>query len=209
MNQEDGGTPAFGEPVTDQGPDAAVLRFLARRRSAPAKTMGPPGPGREEVDRALTLAARAPDHGKLHPWRFIVIEGAARGRLGEAFATRHKALHPNADEGVLAVEAARLLRAPVVVAVVFSPKESAKIPEWEQILSAGAVCQNLLIAFTAMGWGAQWLTEWIAYDADAAGALGLGAAEKIAGFVHAGTPSEPPRERARPDLAALVTRITD
>ena len=148
-----------------------------------------------------------PDHGRLVPWRFIVIEGEARRRIGEAIAAAFRADQPEADAEKVALERGRLARAPLVVAVVSRARPHVKIPDWEQVLSAGAVCMNLLNAATAMGFGASWITEWYAFDRRVLDALGLEPDERIAGFVHIGTPLEKPVERPRPDLADIVTRL--
>lgn len=182
------------------------LMLLATRRSASVKAMSDPGPTPEQLAMLLQIAVRVPDHGKLTPWRFILFEGAARGRFGEILAVRWRELHP--DHGEAAVAQARTFfeRAPAVLAVVSRAAPHAKIPEWEQVLSAGAVCQNILVAATAMGLGCQWNTDWCAYDPKTLAAMGLGAHEKIAGFIYLGTPSEPVAERPRPDPAGLLTR---
>ncbi|MEL7028543.1 MAG: nitroreductase, partial [Pseudomonadota bacterium] len=149
---------------------------------------------------------RVPDHGKLSPWRFIVIAGDARAQLGQVLAAAFRDDQPGAAPEVLAFEAGRFERAPVTVAVVSTAQpDHAKIPEWEQILSSGAACQTMLIAANAMGYAAQWLTEWYAYDARVADALGLSAHERVAGFIYIGSPGAEPLERARPDVEALTT----
>lgn len=183
----------------------ALRDYLATRRTIPAPQLTEPGPDARMLDAILTMAARVPDHGKLHPWRFIVFDGAARLYAGERFAAiaEAKKLTTNLD-----AERERFTRAPVVVAVVSTAAPHVKIPEWEQILSAGAVCLNMLHAAAAHGYSGQWLTEWMAYDADARAAIGLADGETIAGFIHIGTPSVPPTERDRPDLAAIVTRFS-
>ena len=155
----------------------------------------------------LTIAARVPDHGRLVPWRFIVIEGEARHRIGEAIAAAYRADEPAADPGKVAAERGRLARAPVVVAVVSRARPHVKIPEWEQTMSVAAVCMTLVIAANAMGFATSWLTEWYAFDRRILDALGLAADESIAGFIHIGRPTTPPVERPRPVLADLVTRF--
>lgn len=181
--------------------------FMETRRSIPVAQIGEPGPDRTALEAMLTIASRVPDHGKLAPWRFIVIRGDERARLGEAFAEIARANNPAISDPLLAVERARFTRAPVVVAVVSRAAPHVKIPEWEQVLSAGAVCMNLLIAAAAEGYAANWLTEWIAYDEKAKAAIGLVEGENIAGFVHVGTPKEPPFERPRPALSDIVTWV--
>jgi nitroreductase len=155
----------------------------------------------------LTVAARVPDHGRLTPWRFIVIEGEARERLGEVIAAAARADNPSADETKIAFERQRLARAPLVVAVVSRARPHVKIPEWEQTMSAGAVCMSLVIAANALGYATSWLTEWFAFDRRILDALGLAPDEKLAGFIHIGRPAEPPVDRQRPNLADIVTRF--
>ncbi|MEO1103855.1 MAG: nitroreductase [Pseudomonadota bacterium] len=180
---------------------AALRDYLATRRTVPAKLLGEPGPGPEALERMLTIAARVPDHGKLAPWRFIVFTGEARALIGERFAE----IADPSDPELIAMEESRFTRAPVVVAVVSTAAIHPKIPEWEQVLSAGAVCMNLLHAAVAHGFTAQWLTEWMAYDDAAKAAIGVAPNEQVAGFIHIGTATTPPTERGRPDMAALVT----
>jgi nitroreductase len=195
--------PQFGAPVP-QPPAPEVLRFLATRRSASAVTLAEPGPGAEDLDALLRLAARVPDHGKLAPWRFVVLDGPAKA----AFAARLEALALSRGDQTAAAKLGKLKIPPLCVAVIASPRE-ASIPLWEQELSAGAVCATLLYAAQAMGYGANWITDWYAYDARANAILGLSGAEKVAGFVLIGTPREPPLERERPEVAALVSHWRD
>lgn len=183
------------------------LSRLLSRRSVPPRWLAEPGPGAADVDTLLTVAARVPDHGKLVPWRFILIEGEARQRLGEVLVKAFRADNPAADEEKLAVERERFSHAPLVVAVVSHVVPHVKIPEWEQVLSAGAVCMNLLNAATALGYGASWLSGWAAFDRRVLDALGLAPNERIAGFVHIGTATEKPTDRDRPSLADIVTRF--
>jgi nitroreductase len=183
------------------------LTHLKQRRSVSAQRLGAPAPSADEIDTILTVAARVPDHGRLVPWRFLVIEGEARHRIGEAIAGAFQADQPGAEDEKVALERNRLARAPLVVAVVSRAKPHAKIPEWEQILSAGAVCMNLLHAAHALGYGASWITEWYAFDRRVLDTLGLDPDERIAGYVHIGTVVEKPAERVRPALADIVTRL--
>ncbi len=197
--------PEFGEPLAPAHPSAAFLEALARRRSTQAMMMTEPGPDRATLEQMLTIAARVPDHGKLVPFRFIVFEGAARAAFGEAAV---KAARLRDDE--VADKPEEMLRglmswAPVVVAVVSVVDPEHKIPEWEQILSAGAACHNLLLAASATGFASQWLTGWLAYDDNICQALELSKNERIAGFIYLGTAKEPPKERPRPDVAAITT----
>jgi len=178
-----------------------VLDFLLPRRSRPAKLLSPPGPGRDELRRLLTAAARVPDHGKLEPWRFVVLDGAAPGRIAAAIRARAALTGANADKGALAFE-----QAPVAVAVVGVPRASDTIPSLEQTLSAGCVCLSLLNAALAAGWGANWLTGWPAHDPEfLAAELGVRDPEWVAGFIHIGSCATPPPDRPRPDVAAITT----
>ena len=186
-------------------PDA--LELLNRRRSVKPADLGLPGPSAPQLDALLTIASRVPDHGKLTPWRFIVFEGEARNAAGAAIAEVFAADNPTADPDRLAIERTRLARAPLVVAVVSRAAAHPKIPEWEQILSAGAAAMNLVTAAHAMGFGANWITEWYAYDRRVLERLGLAADERIAGFIHIGTPAKPPEDRDRPPLETIVTRF--
>ncbi|HSP26811.1 MAG TPA: nitroreductase [Saliniramus sp.] len=182
-----------------------TIDLLSARRSTPAHKLSEPAPGEEQLSRLLTIASRVPDHGKLTPWRFIVIRGEARERLGETIASAYAADNPGADAERLQQQRGLLARAPLVVAVVSQASPHPKIPEWEQVLSAGAACQNLVIASNAAGFGANWITEWIAYDRRILDALGLSPEERIAGFVHIGTAQERMPDRPRPALAEVVT----
>lgn len=181
-----------------------ALDFLLTRRSRPPKLFTAPGPDREALLQLLTAAARVPDHGKLEPWRFIVLAGDGRARFAAAIRARAAAADGlDADKGALAFE-----QAPLAVAVVATPKPSDKIPAIEQTLSTGAVALSLVNAALAAGWGAAWLSGWPAYDRPLLeGELGLATDEWLAGFVFIGTCTTPPPERPRPDLATLVTWI--
>ena len=183
------------------------LSRLQQRRSVAAHRLGEPGPGAQEIETLLQVGSRVPDHGRLVPWRFIVLEGAARTRIGDTIAAAYRADNPDAGAEKTAFERDRLARAPLVIAVVSRAGPHVKIPEWEQVLSAGAACMTLLHAAHALGYGATWITEWYAYDRRVLDALGLDPRERIAGFVHVGTVLEQPVERVRPDLAAIVTRL--
>ncbi len=191
--------PSFGAPV-DQHPCPELLSFLATRRSASAVTLAEPAPGEDDVAALIRLAARAPDHGKLAPWRFIVL----RGENKAAYAARLEALAQGRGDARAAAKLAKLKTPPLGIAVVSAPRAH-EIPEWEQVLSAGAVCTGLLYAAQALGYGANWITDWYAYDAEAKAVLGLNAGENVAGFIFIGTAKEPPMERERPDSAALTS----
>ena len=164
------------------------LKLLSTRRSFKAAELGEPGPSAAEVDTLLTIASRVPDHGKLTPWRFIVFEGVARRAAGAAIAAVFRKKYPDAKPEHVEGERARLLRAPLVIAVVSRAAPHEKIPEWEQVLSAGAAAMSLVLAAHALGYGANWITEWYAYDRGVLDALGLAPHERIAGFVHIGRP---------------------
>jgi nitroreductase len=185
-------------------PDAIAL--LKTRRSVKPMELTVPGPSATELETLLTIASRVPDHGKLAPWRFIVFEGDARLKAGEKIAGVFRRNNPAATPDQIEFERNRLARAPLVVAVVSRAGPHVKIPEWEQLLSSGAAAMNLVIAANALGFAASWLTEWYAYDREVLDALGLGANEKIAGFVHIGTPATLPADRDRPPLSAVVRR---
>ncbi len=184
---------------------ADLLHHLQSRRSIPAVNLGDPAPDRADVLAMLTIAARVPDHGKLAPWRFILYEGDRRARIGDYLDALWRAREPDADPQRLEQERTRFTRAPLVVGVVSTAAIHPKIPVWEQQLSAGAVCMNLLHAVHAHGFAGQWITEWFAFDDEAAAYLGRRAGEQFAGFIHIGTPTEPPFERPRPVVAELIT----
>lgn len=187
-------------------PDPAAFAFLETRRSRPAKTLGLPVPDRDEVRRLLTVAARTPDHGKLEPWRFLVLETPALKRLAGTLAAKGAELGVEPEK--IAKTEAEYRGAALAVAVVASPKASEKIPEIEQTLSAGAVCMQLINAALAAGWGANWLTGWAVHDADwRERNLGVMPHEWIAGMIHLGTETSAPPDRPRPDLDAITEWI--
>lgn len=180
-----------------------VMEFLLARRSRPAKLLGPPAPDRPALERMLLAAARVPDHSKLEPWRFIVLQGGGLARVARAVRARAAQTGQDADKGALGFE-----QAPLAVVVVAAPKPSEKVPQIEQTLSAGAVALSLVNAALACGWGANWLTGWPAYDRDLVeGELGLKPGEWVAAFVHVGTARSIPPERPRPDVPAITTWI--
>lgn len=197
--------PQEGEATNATLESAETLVLLARRRSSKVMNLVEPAPTSAELDALIQIAARVPDHGKLGPWRFVVFEGEARVRAGEALA-QVIANEPGVDEGRLAHTRNLLQRAPACVMVVSTAAPHAKIPEWEQLLSSGAVCFSMLVAAHAMGYGGCWLTEWPTYDARARAALGLAAQERIAGIIYLGTPKEAPTERIRADATARISR---
>lgn len=183
-----------------------TLSLLRSRRSVPPQFLSTPGPEGDRLQELLTIAARVPDHGKLAPWRFILFSGEGKERAADLVAARFRARNPGASEEQVVFERARL-QAPLIVAVVSRAREHVKIPLWEQELSAGAVCMSLLIAAHAMGFAGSWLTNWFAFDRELLAAFGLADDERIAGFVHIGTPTAAPADRERPDLAEIVSRF--
>jgi nitroreductase len=185
----------------------STIDLLSVRRSVGPNFLTGPGPSATELETLLKIASRVPDHGKLAPWRFIVFEGEARDRAGEAIARAYAEANPQADAARLAAERTRLARAPLVIGVVSRAAAHPKIPDWEQILSAGAVCMNLLTTASAMGFAASWITEWYAYDRRVLSAFGLSPQERMAGFVHIGTATSPSPDRPRPALADIVARF--
>lgn len=184
------------------------LEFLRRRRSVPSRLLGEPGPDAAQLRAMLAEAVRVPDHGKLAPWRFLAVRGAARLALGEVLAARCRERDPDAAEAVVEKDRQRFSQAPLVLAVIARTTPGHKVPEREQLLSGGALCFALLQAAQALGFGAQWLTGWAAYDPVVCARLGLGENESVLGFIHLGTPSDAAPERQRPDPDALLGEWT-
>jgi nitroreductase len=184
-----------------------ALDLLKTRRSVKPIELNGPGPTASELHTLLTIASRVPDHGKLTPWRFIVFEGDARLTAGDKIAEVFRHNRPDATAEQVEFERKRLARAPLVVAVVSRAGPHVKIPEWEQILSAGAAATSLVMAAYAQGFAASWLTEWYAYDRRVLDALGVRPEEKIVGFVHIGRQVKPVGDRPRPPLETIVTRF--
>ena len=190
--------------------NSEIIEFLKQRRSNLAKVMGEPGPSEDELNQILQIAARVPDHRKLEPWRFAVFQGEARSRFGRHIASAFIRNNPEMPEDRAIFEGERLLRAPVVIAVISSPIECPRgTPQWEQELSAGAVCFNLCLAAQAHGFGAQWLTEWYGYDEAVNSALGVNGNERLAGYIYIGTPEVAATPRGRPNMSAKITQWTD
>lgn len=183
----------------------ALIDYLTVRRSIPAFQMREPGPARQEVEEILRLAMRVPDHGKIAPWRFVVYAGDIRATIGESLLKMALERDPNLSDEMIAVERARFTRAPVVIGVISTAGPHVKVPEWEQVMSAGALCLNVIFAANAKGYVANWLTEWYAFDARAYPLLGVAAGEKVAGFIHIGSTDFPAVERPRPELSEKVT----
>ena len=187
--------------VPDPNPEA--MEFFLNRRSRPAKTLQAPVPTKEELLPILTAAGRTPDHGKLEPWRFIVLQGAAMDRLVELVRVRGVAL--GFDDEKITKGAAQFVTGELAVVVVEAQKPSEKVPAIEQTYSAGAVCLALLNAALASGWGANWLSGWPSHDREfVETGLDLGSDERIAGIIHIGTEKMAPPERPRPNLETLT-----
>ncbi len=183
-----------------------ALDFLLRRRSHPSVTMTAPAPSESELTDILTVAARVPDHGKLAPWRFVIYRAGQGERIGEKLLEIAEAKEgAQLDEARRQQELTRFARGPLVVGVLSCAAVHPKIPVWEQELSAGAVCMNLVSAATASGYAAQWISEWYAFDEEASRFLGAKDGERFAGFIHIGTPTQAPFERPRPELAQICT----
>lgn len=198
--------PKEGEPAEAAHESADTLALLARRRSTKVAHFVEPGPNGDEIDALIRLGARVPDHGKIGPWRFVVMEGDARGRAGDAVA-KVIANDEGVDDVRLAAARGHFKRAPAVVMVASTAAPHPKIPEWEQLLSSGAVCFSMLVAAHALGYAACWLTEWVAFDARVRTALGLADHERIAGFIYLGTAREAATERVRADAGARISRF--
>ena len=184
-----------------------TINLLLSRRSVVAAKQCEPGPSPDELETLLRCATRVPDHAKLTPWRIQVVQGEARQNLGNLFAEVYRAKNPNAGEKQLGTERERPLRSPLVLIVSTKIESTERIPRWEQILSGGAVCQNILVAATALGYASQWLSEWPNYDSEVKAALNIAPSDEILGFMYIGSAAEPPKERPRPTLADVVTYL--
>ena len=180
----------------------SVTQFMLNRRSVLIKNMVEPGPNAQELETILTIATRVPDHRKLEPWRLLVLQGDARRAFGEKLA--EVKAQKEAVMGIqVEIEKDCFMRAPLVIVVVASPIEH-KTPEVEQILSAGAVCQNINIAAGSLGYASQWVTGWSCLDKNAQQAMGLGEKEFVAGYLYIGSCDDEPLDRQRPDLDEVV-----
>jgi nitroreductase len=192
--------------MTQLNDQSSLLTFLKTRKSASAKAMTGPGPDGAQLQQLLEIAVRVPDHGKLAPWRFVLFEGDARTEVGKAFAARWAELNPGHGADSLAFQAGLFARAPVVLAVVSTAAPHSKIPVWEQQMSAAAVCYNVVLAAAALGFDAQWQSDWVAYDAEAKRAMGISETENVAGIIYIGKAAAPLEDRPRPDPQVLLTR---
>ena len=201
-------SPEMCDRLAAANPSEEMLTTLLRRRSLTVKDMVEPGPNKDELEVILTIGSRVPDHKKQVPWRFLTIQGDARNKAGEKLRSLFQKNNPDADDDLLNFEQNRLTRAPLIIAVVStaSPNNPKNVPEWEQILTAGAVCQNILLAANALGYAGQWLSEWYAYDDEFLSHLGLSTEERIAGFIYVGTATKEPAERGRPDIKELTQK---
>ncbi|UOK70279.1 nitroreductase family protein [Ancylobacter polymorphus] len=187
---------------------AEMLERLESRRSSPLRGLVEPGPTEDELRRLLALASRVPDHGRLCPWRFIVLAGEARGALGQRFDALYARQNPEIPTAKADMWTQYLLRAPVTVVLVSRPDPTAKVPEWNQVLSAGAAGMALTVGAAAMGFATQWLLKWPGRDPEAAALLGVGSGERIAGFIHIGRPARITEDRPRPALGDVVSYWT-
>jgi nitroreductase len=192
--------------MTELNDTSSVLAFLKSRKSASAKAMTGPGPASEQITEILEIAVRVPDHGKLAPWRFVLFEGDARAEVGVKFGEVWAKNNPNHGADSVAFQQGLFMRAPVVIAVVSTAAPHGKIPVWEQQMSAAAVCYNVVLAATAIGFAAQWQSDWVIYDVAAKAAMGVHDAEQVAGLIYIGQSSLPLEDRPRPDAQALLTR---
>jgi nitroreductase len=193
-------------PAAVNIPAPNALDLILSRRSGSAKAMKGPGPNAEQLQRILAAGVRVPDHGKLAPWRFIVFEGDGRKRMGAILAEVASGA-PDVSPERIEQERGRFLRAPVVVGVVSRVREQIPTPVWEQELSAGAVCMNILMAAHAMGFVANWITEWCAYHPRVLEKIGVRPTERIAGFIYIGQPADALEDRPRPPVEAITTRF--
>lgn len=184
----------------------ALRDYLLNRRSVGLAFLQEPGPSPAELETILTIATRVPDHGKITPWRLVVFEGDARRDAGEKLAAILKQRRPDLDQASLDAERQRFLPAPLTIGVLSAPREHPKVPELEQVLSAGNVAFNLLNAAFALGYAASWVTRWFSFDDEAAKMLGAGVGERFVGFVHIGTSTAVIEDRPRPALSDVVTR---
>lgn len=184
------------------------LEFLRRRRSVPSRLLSEPGPTPAQLQALLAESVRVPDHGKLVPWRFLTIQGPSRDALGALLVARSLELDPGAPPAAVEKDRQRFSHAPLVLAVIARLTAGHKVPQQEQLLSGGAVCFALLQGAQALGFGAQWLTGWAAYDPVITATLGLESHETVLGFIHIGTATSPAPERQRPDVDGLTSNWT-
>lgn len=199
-------SPALGTAMLPSRPSHAARSMIALRRSISKQGLTEPGPSTAQLNELLTIAARVPDHRRLAPWRFLVFEGTDRAAFNRRAVDIQKRENPDATDAMLADTSGYFTRAPAVVAVISSPDVAHKTPVWEQELSCGAVCYNLLLAANASGWAGCWLTEWIAFSPGINALLELTENERIAAFIYLGTAKGTPQERMRPDVTTKIKR---
>lgn len=196
----------ISEEAVELQRSAEMLARLERRRSVPMRAFDSAPIPTDDLDQMLRLAARTPDHGRLVPWRFIVVEGDARQKAGERWDTLYLKHNPDLPASKRDMWTLYMLRAPVTVVLVSRTDPTSKIPEWDQMLSAGAAGMSLLVAANSLGYAGQWLLKWPGRNADAASILGVSAFERVAGFIHLGRQTEIPADRIRPDMDTVVSR---
>lgn len=183
----------------------ALRDYLLTRRSVSMAFLQAPGPNPDELEQILTIGTRVPDHGKITPWRLVLIAGDDRAKAGAALADIAAQNTPGLDEASLEIERKRFLPAPLTIGVLSSPKAHPKVPEFEQLLSAGNVAFNLVHAAYGLGFAASWVTQWYTFDPAAAAMLGARAGERFVGFINIGTPSTVIEDRPRPELDQIVS----
>lgn len=191
--------------MTSGSQKTAFLDYLITRRTVPAVNLEGPAPDEGELQKMLEIAARVPDHGKIAPWRFIHYPPSLCQSVGSYLSKLWQAENPNVSAERISVEEMRFVRAPSVIGVISRPVRTHKVPVWEQELSAGAVCLNLIHAAAAHGYSAQWLTEWYSFHDEAARYLGADEGERFAGFIHIGRPMISPNERPRPTMSDITS----
>ncbi len=186
-------------------PSSETLQLLSQRRSSPIKCLSGPGPSKEDIEAILSIATRVPDHRKLEPWRMVIISGDARISLGKKLGSIYEQENPNCTSEDIKVETNRFLRTPICIAVISSPDIHHKTPVWEQELSTGALCMNILTTANASGWAGSWITEWYAFSQAFKKTMHLEDHERFAGFIYLGTAMQDPPERPRPDLSKVIS----
>ncbi|MEM1396134.1 MAG: nitroreductase [Pseudomonadota bacterium] len=206
-------SPELGEDVAPFHKSDDTIALLSRRRSTAANFLGGPGPNAEELQAILEIGARVPDHRRVAPFRFLTFQGDERRKAGDVLADAFRAANPEADAAQIDNERRRFERAPCIVALISTVDLVHRTPEWEQVLTVGAVGQNLLVASSAFGFAAQWLTEWYSYDDKVSAAFGLHSddkrLERVAGYFYIGTAAQPPKERGRPVISHHVSSFSE
>ncbi len=197
--------PELGDALPSTHPSDDFLNALRIRRSTTAAMLTTPGPSAAQLEDILQIASRVPDHRRVCPYRFMLFTGDARCDFGEKLKEVYLQENAAADPSLAEVEKNRFLRAPTIVALIYSPNLEHRTPVWEQQLTVGAVGQNILLAASSSGFAAQWLTEWYAFNAEINRVLGLAEHEQVAGYFYIGTAREEPRERARVDARSITT----